>query len=199
MSATQHAQPVPVFVGIDPGAQGAIVILRGDSLIPLAMPTVVEKTSRGAKRPRTDYPALKSILREARERGAQCAHVEDVWGIAGQGAGGAAALGHNVGMIEAACHDAGLPIVWVSAVSWKAFFGLTGKGKAAACTLARGVFGGFASFFRAVRGVRTQAQAEGFADAALIARFAKLTAEGAKGWKVRVALRVTSINEGATL
>ena len=160
-------------VGIDPGAQGAIVLLKDGEPTFWPMPVVEHRTSRGKKRPRTDGGGLCVVMHMLRNAGVRTAHIEDVWGIKGQAAGGAATLGYAMGCIETACAAAGIEVVKVSAVRWKYDCGVLKKGKAGAVDAARKNFGAL-PLFAPKRGERTTAQCEGFAEAALIARWASV-------------------------
>ena len=164
---TQH---VNFFcVGIDPGAQGAIVMPTTTGLVVCEMPTIQRKTSKGLMRERTDVQELLRIMHSFVIAGARTAIIESVWGVKGQGAGAAAALGHNIGCIETACAVAGLTIERVSPVRWKYDVGILKQGKAGAVVAASQLFPDAATDFKTVRGKRSEAQAEGNAEAALIA------------------------------
>jgi hypothetical protein len=160
------------FVSIDPGAQGAIAYFDDALLSVEPLPSMTNKNSKGRERVRTCPTGVFRAMKSAHERGARFSIVEDVWGIGGQGAGGAAALGYSVGVVHTACAAAGLEVVKVAALRWKAGAGLLGKKKPASVLKAREVFGPECeAMFQKVRGKLDAKDVEGLAEAALIGRW----------------------------
>lgn len=163
-----------IVLGIDPGAKGAIALYNGDKITVFAMPTVDVRSGRTDKE-RSDIQGILALTRLAASLGVQKAYVENVWGIRGQGASQAAALGHNRGVLEAACIAAGLKVELVSAQRWKGDTGLIVRGEKADKEKSRAkaieLFPEDAGFFKPIRGERTTEQAQGHAEAALIARW----------------------------
>lgn len=154
------------YVSVDPGAHGAVAYFAPTFVGVAPLPKVVTRTSRGRARVRTCPVGMSHALRFYADLGARYLVRENVWGVAGQGAGGAAALGYSLGVIDAASAAAGLQLVSVSPVKWKHGMGLLGKDKNASAALAREMFGPLP--FMTIRGQRNGAAVEGMAEAALI-------------------------------
>jgi hypothetical protein len=160
------------IIGIDPGAHGAVAYVTGDNFWVQPIPGAIVPGARGPGKWRTDTRALLCILHGLAARGAHTVVRENVWGIAGQSAGGSAALGHAIGCIDMAATAAGLNLETVSPVRWKNGTGLIGKPKSDSVRVAIQMAGDDGHVFKPKRGVRTEAAAEGMAEAYLIAQWA---------------------------
>jgi crossover junction endodeoxyribonuclease RuvC len=102
------------ILGIDPGAHGAIAALdeNGQLLDVLDMPSTREASGRTA----TNAPLLAGILARARARIAYC---EFVGARPTDAKAAAFSFGRARGVIEGVCGAIGLPIVFLTAPSWK--------------------------------------------------------------------------------
>lgn len=119
-------------LGIDPGLSGAIALIRnGEYADVWDMPTM----SRGSgNKQKVNAAEVARILREC----PPCtAYVELVNAMPGQGVVSMFQFGKCAGAIEAALAALGFPMVEVTPQKWKREFGLIGKPKDAARTLAQ--------------------------------------------------------------
>lgn len=155
------------YIGIDPGAKGAVALLHGENLYLWPAPMVLERRGKSRKLT-TDLPRLAMLVRVLAELRPAVA-IERVWGVRGQGASSGAALGHARCAFEMAFHMAEIVPQLVSPQRWKADLGLYNQEKRAALDKASKLFPAFADQFRPVRGERDTEACIGRADAALIA------------------------------
>lgn len=177
--------PEGSFIGVDPGAKGAIALLSGKSLLVFDIP--MQTIRRGkTKKPITDKAGLSGVARLAADLypGARVC-IEKVWGVTGQGASSGAALGHARASLEWAFYVAfrAEPEL-ISPQRWKSDMGLMQRGpednvargktdKKKSLALALQLFPEHAALFAPVRGVRNTEQCIGRAEAALIAKWAQ--------------------------
>lgn len=139
-----------VFIGIDPGLNGAIAAIGvtsgtrfGDAISPASLyvadiPTH-EITVNGKKRQQLDKHRLREILTGI---GTGCrAFVEDVHSMPKQGVASSFKFGFVAGAIQQAVVDAGFELTLVPPQVWKRRFGLTAD-KDAARARASAVFPG---------------------------------------------------------
>lgn len=156
------------YVGIDPGAKGAIALIHGEELRLWRAPMALVKRGK-SKKPTTDFEALAPLVRMLADMQPVRVAVEKVWGVAGQGASTGAALGHARCAFEACFFMVGVRVNLVPPQTWKADLGLYGLPKEAAIDKACELFPSYAAEFRPVRGERDKELCIGRADAALIA------------------------------
>lgn len=124
-------------IGIDPGVNGAIVVLgpAGDIVEIHDMPTLAD----GAKGRRTiNAPLLAAIVYKSHATKAYC---ELVGPRPGEGAVGAFGFGRSRGVIEGVLGAAGLPVVMIAPPVWKRAAGIApgkeNKDSARAAAIAR--------------------------------------------------------------
>lgn len=156
------------YVGIDPGAKGALALLHDNHVTVIDIPQAMIMRGRSRK-PVTDLARLWSVVQLVADYAPVCAAIEKVWGVKGQGGSTGAALGHARGCLEMAFHAAGVPVVLVSPQRWKADLGLYNQSKEASLQLALETFPDCRESFRQIRGWRDKEQCIGRAEAALIA------------------------------
>lgn len=119
-------------IGIDPGLSGAIALLRdGEYAEVWDMPTM----GRGSgNKQQINGAAVGKILREC----PPCrAYIELVGAMPGQGVSSMFNFGKAAGAAMGALGALQIPVVEVSPVRWKKQFGLTGKEKDMARTMAQ--------------------------------------------------------------
>lgn len=162
------------FIGIDPGASGAIAVLRRDAQNNIMhvrdMPTHKVKIGK-SMRERVDVHGCIDMLREiARSYKIGMAVVEEVGGMPRQSAPNAFAFGKAAGFIEAACCSVDAPIRLVRPQIWKKHFGITAD-KSLTVQAATRELPQFRSYWDGtVKGPKEQL--EGRAEAALMAVYA---------------------------
>ncbi|UGA37931.1 hypothetical protein JOS77_29010 [Chromobacterium haemolyticum] len=103
-------------LGIDPGINGAIAVLDGDSLVEVHdMPVVELKSGKTTKR--SVSPAmLANIMRQY--PGAHVV-VEKVGAMPGQGVSSMFNFGKSAGIVEGVCAGLGLPVSFVTPQQWQ--------------------------------------------------------------------------------
>jgi Holliday junction resolvasome RuvABC endonuclease subunit len=116
------------YIGIDPGASGAIAVLRRDLKNQIMhirdMPTFKVKVSK-TMRDRVDVHGCISNMREiSKSYRIEMVVIEEVGGMTGQSASAAFAFGKSAGLIEAACAAVDAPIRLVRPNVWKKHFSI---------------------------------------------------------------------------
>lgn len=162
-----------MILGIDPGQSGAIALLADGVFAGFIDMPVCAREDFGKE---VDVDQLQKRLRGLRmeHRGAYIfAVVERVaaWrptDAKKQTGTASFALGRADGQLDATLKCAGIPILRVHPATWKAYMGLTGKGKDASLALARARHPGAREYL-------TRKKDDGRAEAALIATWARLT------------------------
>lgn len=126
-------------VGIDPGIQGALALLRGEVLVEVVdMPVVtVSKTKK-----QVNPAEVARIIRAWRRAASPTIYVESVASMPGQGVSSMFSFGVGFGMVQGVIAALDLPIVLVTPVSWKRRAGLLGKDKDMSRTLAQRLYPG---------------------------------------------------------
>lgn len=149
-----------LIVGIDPGAHGAIAILRPDGSIDniFDMPTIEVKVGT-SKRARVSVYGLIDLLRSLN---VEMVLIEQVGGMTGQSASASFTFGHSCGLIQGAIAALGLPLSLLPPQRWKKAAGLPAD-KGAARLMAQQIWPSHARLFARVKD-------DGRAEAALIAR-----------------------------
>jgi crossover junction endodeoxyribonuclease RuvC len=131
------------FIGIDPGFSGAIARLHdnGDVISVVDVPTTqVEFTKGGKKRQRTELlPAAMNLLLYC--PALRKFFIEDVTARPGQGVTSMFRFGHGLGLWEGLLTANSYAYEKIRPVVWKAEFGLIGKEKEAALSVAQKLFG----------------------------------------------------------
>ena len=151
-----------MFIGIDPGASGAIAVLdaKGYLLDHAPMPTF-----KDGKSTRVNAAALAGFLAEY--DAAKTAFVERVGAMGKdgvrQGASSMFAFGHSAGVVEGVLAALHIPAVLITPQAWKKGAGLIGKDKDAARTIA-------ARLYPFNRTLDLKGKGQALADAILIAR-----------------------------
>ena len=151
-----------IFIGIDPGASGAISFFNpslGELRI-MDMPIV--EVSRGNKTKKEISPAiLVSMIRaELSDQSKYIVTLEKVGAMPGQGVSSMFQFGRGVGMIEGVCAGLQLPISYVTPQAWQKAVGMR-AGKDGARERAMQLFPAYAHLF-------ARKKDDGRADAALI-------------------------------
>jgi crossover junction endodeoxyribonuclease RuvC len=119
-----------ITIGIDPGLTGAISIFKNGEFVHVEDMPVIEKLTGKGKM--VDARELRAIC--------ECAEIttywiEDVHAMPGQGVSSMFSFGRSLGVIEGV--TAGQAINYVNPRKWKKHFGLSGKDKDAARTMAK--------------------------------------------------------------
>jgi hypothetical protein len=163
-------------IGIDPGANGAIVLVRatraGDETVAVVydMP-VIKVRVNGKERKRVDAKAVHAIIASLKARNLPLdkddmptsVWIEDAHAMPREGAVGAFTFGRVAGIVETAAHACGLSPSFVSPVVWKGSLRCPAdKGKAR--QLASKLFPNAAHHW-------TRAKDDGRAEASLIAYY----------------------------
>lgn len=160
-------------LGIDPGATGALVLLRGDRISVCDMPFVLiqrgmrKEKGSNKKVPRyvkhTDAAMLAGIIKMYRP---DHAWVEKVHSMPKQGVSSTFAFGRCVGVIEGVLAGLGIPMSFVTPQAWQKELKLIKKGKGATRQRASELWPYKAKAFRL-------AKHDGRADAAMIGRYGR--------------------------
>lgn len=142
-----------VYLGLDPGIEGAIAVLDGRKIQIVDIPTLTVKDGK-KERDYTDIDELLLVMRELTvpffAAGREImAILEDVHATPqmkvgmktiGKGPIAQFALGHSKGILETVCKCSNLPLVRVRPEVWKKALGLAGKEKDASIKLAKDLF-----------------------------------------------------------
>jgi crossover junction endodeoxyribonuclease RuvC len=109
-----------IYVGIDPGVNGAIALMNDEHLVGINdMPTLED----GPKGRRTiNAPLLAEIIANSH---AQKAFVEKVGTMPGEGAVGAFSFGRGVGIIDGICAALNIPVEKITPQAWRKHHGLS--------------------------------------------------------------------------
>ena len=157
--AFRHPDQAAIALGIDPGANGALVFLaaNGDVLAIEDTPSITVKVGK-TNRTRVASAALASLIRE---RMPVHAFVENVGAMPSQGAASMFAFGKAAGIVEGALAGLRIPVTFITPQAWKKAAGI-GADKGHARRRAMELFPGWADLF-------LRAKDDGRAEAALIA------------------------------
>lgn len=154
---TQFFTPKRI-IGIDVGLNGAIAMMRGETLTGIIdMPTVTLDRNGKAKR-QISIPELVAIIEEFKPSEA---YVEKVFAMAGQGVTSVFSFGRSLGAIEGILGARCIKTTLVTPQTWQKAMGVSG-GKDGARARAMEVFPWHTGYFKRVKD-------DGRADAALIA------------------------------
>lgn len=162
----------PLYIGIDPGASGAIASLDADGrLIAVEdMPTVAVKVGKTERR-RVSASLLRDLL-SADADAVTMVVLERVGGMTGQSASASFTFGYGCGLVEGVIAALNLPLVLVTPQAWKRSAGIPAA-KGAAREAAMRLWPAQAGLFARVKD-------DGRAEAALIARHGWLTVARAR-------------------
>ena len=146
------------IIGIDVGLNGAIAMMRGETLTGIVdMPTVTLDRNGKSKR-QISIPELISILDEFKPEEAYC---ERVFAMSGQGVTSVFSFGRSLGAIEGVLAARLIKTTLVTPQAWQKAMGVTG-GKDGARARAMELFPHNVDYFKLKKH-------DGRADAALIA------------------------------
>ena len=150
--------------GIDPGKDGAIVILDGKRVI-FSTKTPVLRVGKGTKR-EYDPAAMKEILDRFKF---DLVMIEKQQSFPGQGVSSTFATGFGYGLWIGLLSASGIPYEEVRPAAWSKVMlaGATGKGKGAHILAAKRVFPGI----NLKKSERARTDDDGIADAALLAMY----------------------------
>lgn len=141
-----------VYIGIDPGKNGALAIMENDSV------TVIPFDEKNYKFELSCVRLSKCI----------CA-IEKVGAMPGQGVTSMFNFGKNFGFITGLLEAYEIPYQEVSPQSWKREYGLIGKGKEQSIEVCRKLFPNV----NLRQSLRSRADNDGMAEALLIAEYAR--------------------------
>lgn len=163
-----------LVVGVDPGAFGAFALLhlaggKPSNLAIYPMPRVTVRVGK-TDRARVCLHGCSSLGRAICANDPHFAVIEKVQGFGKQDAAGAFVFGRATCAAEMSLIGGDCPLKYVDPQTWKAQLGIS-KEKINAIIEAKRLFPAFADQFESVRGVRTQEQAIGNAEAALLAYY----------------------------
>lgn len=146
-----------MFIGIDPGCSGAVVLISSDGgyVDHLNMPTIKVCTKH-----RVNGAALAAWLRQ---HDVTHAWLEQVGAMPGQGTASMFTFGHAAGVAEGILQGLNIPYTLVTPQAWKKSAGLIGSDKDAARSRA-------IQLYPELRALDAKAKGQAIADALLIAR-----------------------------
>ena len=154
---TQFFTPKRI-IGIDVGLNGAIAMMRGETLTGIFdMPTVTLDRNGKAKR-QISIPELIQILNDFQP---EEAYIEKVFAMAGQGVTSVFSFGRSLGAIEGVIAARSIKATLITPQTWQKAMGVTG-GKDGARARAMELFPHNVDYFK-------RKKDDGRADAALIA------------------------------
>ncbi len=161
-----------LFIGIDPGASGAIAVLDGAGQIVAIddMPTVLVRVGK-TDRKRIAAARLAQLLEQTAHDTVMVV-LEKVGGMTGQSASAAFTFGYGAGMVEGVLAALRLPMAPVTPQAWKKSAGIAAD-KGAAREAAMRLWPGHAHMF-------ARKKDDGRAEAALMARHGWLQVAKAK-------------------
>lgn len=161
----------------DPGLTGAFAVYGSRGLVDVTEMPTYEAKAGVLNRERTflDEARILAYLQGRTMCGASHLIIEQVGGIPGQAAHGAFNFGHGAGLIKGIALALGMVVELVPAVRWKAAMKCPAD-KDLATQRATDLMPNDAWRWRIARNVRTKAQANGNAEAAMIAYY---------GWQTR--------------
>lgn len=151
-----------LYIGIDPGAAGAVAVLDGNGQIVAIndMPAVKVKVGK-TERSRVSAAMLAHLLDQT-AHDTQMVVLERVGGMTGQSASASFTFGYGAGIVEGVIATLRLPVALVTPQAWKRSAGIVAD-KGAAREAAIRMWPSSASLFARVKD-------DGRAEAALMAR-----------------------------
>lgn len=157
------------IIGIDPGLSGGLAFYNPDNLIVYATPVnelSFIKAGKKRKRNEMDVEAVRELIvqYDGTQFNIECAYLEHVSAMPGQGVTGVFRFGQNFGQWQGILGGLGIRTVLIRPQTWKAFFGLN-RSKDTSLGLAREYWPeNAAESFRLKKH-------DGLAEAALIAKY----------------------------
>lgn len=129
-----------IFIGIDPGLDGALAAIQEDGSV-IAVEDTPTLTVKGKKNKRhynvsEMYRNLRITVAAEGQRGVRVA-LENVHAMPGQGVSSMFSMGYGLGLWRGIIAALDLPLTMVEPVVWKRQMGLIGKDKAASVVLAQ--------------------------------------------------------------
>lgn len=132
--------PSKIIAAVDPGARGAIAILRGEDLIAVHDMPAVQIDGKA----RVSAAALADLL--CKSAASHC-YVERVAAMPKQGVASTFAFGYAAGIVEGVCAGLSVPVTFVTSTKWKRELRLTSD-KERSRERALQLWPGSAEFFR---------------------------------------------------
>lgn len=167
----ESVTPDDLYLGIDPGATGAVAAIHNGRVTVFDMPLSSQPIG-GTVIDDDDVIALARMLAML---GPRRTMLELTWGVRGQGGSSQYKFGDSACAIRIALKAAGLAVETVSAMKWTTALRV-GSDKSRHVAEAIKLFPADAHLFTPRRGVVTLEQGKGRADATLIAEFCRRTA-----------------------
>lgn len=160
-----------IFIGIDPGLDGAIALHDSSdgSVCVTPMPVIARSLAKNRKRgerPKlaVDIAGVFNLVQVFRMLGPALWVLEKIEGRAFPSVG--ISLGRSAAIPECALQQAGVPYYLARPLEWKAHFGLLKQGKGASISKASEIFSSAAHLW-------PRQCDDGLAEAALLARYAR--------------------------
>lgn len=157
------------YIGCDPGSTGAIALIYGDTATAWDIP--LASAPRGGIV--VDDAALLALVQSLVGLGPAAVALEMTWGIRGQGGASQYKFGDTAAAIRMAFVASGCPPHMIAAQRWKTRLRVHG-GKDVSIAKALDLYPDAAPLLTPRRKAVTQKQAEGRADAILIAHYARV-------------------------
>ena len=176
------------FIGIDPGLQGAISLLREDGKLEDLYDTPILTVKKGkGKKHLYNTPEMVRILRECLEVKGEC-HValENVHAMPGQGVTSMFNMGRGFGNWEGIIAALGIPMTYLEPRKWKNAMNIpSGSDKSQSCVIAMRLF----PKANLLRTARSTKPSDGRADALLLAETLRRTLVASKSSRSNPKLR----------
>ena len=154
-----------IFIGIDPGLSGAIVIIDGDLITTKVMPTIIVKKGKKDKRV-LSHKGLKEIFEVI--EGESCAVVEKQHAMPREGVSSMITIGIGYGSLLQVLTDYDIPYDEVIAQKWQKEYNIArGDTKKQALDVCQNLFPNL----NLLATERSRKPHEGFVDAVLIAEY----------------------------
>lgn len=133
----------PIFIGIDPGLDGALAAIESDGHVLLVedTPTVSVKKGKGKKRVYIDGSMVQTLSKLSGGRLIRMVGIENVHARPKQGVTSMFSMGYGFGLWSGILSALGIPYERIEPVSWKrAIGGLVGEDKGQSIIVARRLF-----------------------------------------------------------
>jgi len=154
----------PTFIGIDPGAHGALAFINPNTLVMDIHDMPMIPVGKSKKRNEVDGRAIYNMLPP---EGDVVAYIEDVWSMPHDGHVGAFNFGDRYGLVRGVMMASDVELFRTRPQSWKSKMGCPAS-KTGARNLAMKLFPDFEETFKRVKD-------DGRAEAAMIALFGLLS------------------------
>lgn len=167
---------LPLYVGCDPGATGALALVSGAWCAVWDVPLSAHPVGGSV----IDDAATIELARVLACFGPAAFVIEHTWGVRGQGGSSQYKFGDSAAALRMAFQSTGFPVRRVSAQKWQTHFRVNGD-KQHSVALVKKLYPAHVELFTANRGHINKAQCEARAEAVLIGRFGEMTKiEGTK-------------------